>query len=114
MDYLDAVSFGLLILMIYIVFWYNHDQYKSLTADVKRLFTVTRGMDGRILSHVSNGHITTIECEVCGCLVRKVIAHKGKREIRKVRTGLGGTFETNKEYIYTPYYCKSHIPREGK
>jgi len=44
----------------------------------------------------------TLDCDICGCIVRKHIAVKGKAEIR------------NTDYIFTPYYCKRCAPKEGK
>lgn len=69
------------------------------------------------LDDISNGNLkesAVIECESCGCLVLEKTAIKGKSEIRKKNVSTGkqvfdtGTITTaeEREYIYTPYYCK--------
>ena len=56
----------------------------------------------------------TISCEKCGCLVRKSDAVKGKAVIkqRRVFKSYYSVFLTDEDYIYTPYYCKVHAPKE--
>ena len=55
----------------------------------------------------------THTCEVCKCLLNIDDAIKGKSEIRikKVYSRMGSTL---KEYIYIPYYCHEHKPKEEK
>ncbi len=49
------------------------------------------------------GRINTVDCEVCGCLVAKDNAMKGKTE---VRTYVSDSSSWVKLYPFTPYYCK--------
>lgn len=54
----------------------------------------------------------TVSCEVCGCLITKVDAIKGKSEIKKKIVPCDTEFPyPEKEYIYHPYYCKIHAPK---
>lgn len=55
-------------------------------------------------------------CEVCGCLIVRESAAKGKPEIRNTIKVLHNEieFSTEKEYIYYPYYCKKHKPARKK
>lgn len=75
-----------------------------------------------------------VACDVCGCLVPKRLAIKGKSEIRvksdyilrgdtipansKVikSNPTTGAVEIEQEYIHTPYYCKVHgyLEDDGK
>ena len=60
------------------------------------------------LSHKVNSYLKdyTLDCEICGCLVRKNMAVKGKAEIRN--------YANKTDCIFTPYYCKRCAPKEGK
>ena len=51
-----------------------------------------------------------VTCEVCGCLVEREKAIKGKGEIRQKDINLCYT----RDYIYYPWYCKSHAPKSAK
>jgi len=71
-----------------------------------------------------------IECEKCGCLIKKQARFKGKSEIRQNKSQnvfnsplnvpslqnyaalLGSKAE--KEHLYTPYYCLRCKPRTAK
>ena len=47
-----------------------------------------------------------VECEVCGCLLKKETARKGETEIRVRKTSnIKECRIDNEEYIYHPYYC---------
>ena len=56
-----------------------------------------------------------VECEVCGCLLKKTTAIKGKSEVRDRSIEMafehGYYIPHKREYIYTPYYCKIHQPK---
>jgi len=52
-----------------------------------------------------------VECSVCGCLLRKWVAIKGKGEIRTETIWHVYGSEV-REVIYHPYYCKVHAPKE--
>ncbi len=54
-----------------------------------------------------------VECEKCGCLLNRSTAIKGVGEIRKreVAYFIRTRWE---DFIYYPYYCKIHKPKEGK
>ena len=56
------------------------------------------------------------ECEVCGCVLIKETAIRGKGEVRKYsdrewRSGSMRVFTQGKDYIYYSYYCKKHKPK---
>jgi hypothetical protein len=59
-----------------------------------------------------------VQCETCGCLLRKITAIKGKSIIHSHKEPVphafyysGGQLEREVEEIYTPYFCKIH--KEG-
>ena len=60
-----------------------------------------------------------VECETCGCLLKKATAIKGPGVIRDITTyssgfnGIGCTIGES-EAIYHPYYCKLHAPKLPK
>jgi hypothetical protein len=49
------------------------------------------------------------DCEICGCMVRKKNAVKGKSELKE-----DTDFWHKQEYIFTPYYCKLCAPKGRK
>ena len=56
------------------------------------------------------------ECEVCGCLLGQS-AVKGESVVRERNVSLTyaypmSSFTQLMEYIFTPYYCKIHAPKE--
>ena len=51
-------------------------------------------------------------CEKCGCLVVKACATKGLGKVKQ--RGIGGFHTRMEDYIYYPYYCKTHTPKEKK
>ena len=60
-----------------------------------------------------------VECETCGCLLRRWKAIKGKSSIRtQYQPDYDSNIVLNQpmtkqiETIYTPYYCKVHAPKE--
>ena len=62
---------------------------------------------------------TLVECETCGCLLRRWKAIKGKSSIRTQyqrdddsSIALNQQMTKQIETIYTPYYCKVHAPKE--
>lgn len=63
-----------------------------------------------------------VECEVCGCLLKKESAVKGKGAVRIIPEAyhiatFPGNFtfiEPEKEYIHHTYYCKVHAPKVKK
>jgi hypothetical protein len=72
------------------------------------LYNITERKDG---PSVSPGTVSPyaglVECEVCGCLLKKETARKGEAEIRLKKTAptqIEGYHE-NEEYIYHPYFC---------
>jgi len=59
-----------------------------------------------VIKRLEDRVFETINCETCGCMVRKDIAIKGKAELKeKFNIGIAGYFETY-TYMYTPYFCK--------
>lgn len=76
--------------------------------------TIRQVDDARILTGLSS----IVECEVCGCLLKKATARKGKDELRyrpiNVFTIAPVVLDPWPEeaYVYTPYYCKIHAPKE--
>ncbi len=80
---------------------------------------------GDLQNHIRQYHTDippAVECEECGCLLKKGTAIQGELEVRRERkehldeVGLHfrGYWFTDEEYIYTPYYCKIHAPKEKK
>ncbi|MCP4393522.1 MAG: hypothetical protein GY804_04555, partial [Alphaproteobacteria bacterium] len=60
--------------------------------------------------------ITT--CETCGCVIYKIKVNQGKAEIKQ-RLKLAThrydfTAGEEENYLYHPYYCKIHMPKEKK
>lgn len=63
-----------------------------------------------------------VPCETCECLLQKENAIKGKSVIKlskpkgyiKHSCMSGEEIRHPKEYIHTPYYCKTHAPKERK
>jgi len=56
----------------------------------------------------------TVECEKCGCLLKKETAFKGPGEIRRKESRVDETFHRWADYIdyiHYPYYCKVHKPK---
>jgi hypothetical protein len=57
-------------------------------------------------------------CEICGCHIKDEFAVKGKEEIRErdVRyhpeQQVFWLYTPREKYIYTPYYCKVHAPKD--
>ena len=55
-----------------------------------------------------------VECEICGCLVERKEKNIGLGEIRQ-RDIANYYFQSKpklEDYIYYPYYCKIHMPKE--
>ena len=70
---------------------------------------------------LEKNNYTTVECDKCGCLLRKHTAIAGVSIIRKRdKKPLGNAYPgysiadaffcEQEEYIYTPYFCKIHAP----
>jgi hypothetical protein len=57
--------------------------------------------------HRAVSHTAEISCEVCGCLLPSDAA-SGKKEVRAVNAFTD--WFAPEHYIYTPRYCKIHIP----
>ena len=55
-----------------------------------------------------------VECVKCGCLIYKVDRNKGKGEIkqRQVFKRYWQVIPDKEDYIYYPYYCKIHKPKD--
>lgn len=62
----------------------------------------------------------TVACEVCGCLVNFSLAVKGESLIKVAHDYNSWEYqpdtnkfkyEKEKEYLYTPYYCRVHAPK---
>jgi hypothetical protein len=49
-----------------------------------------------------------VDCDSCGCLIRRDVSIKGTPEIRRPSyMDIPGIYITNeKEYIFYPYFCK--------
>ncbi len=70
--------------------------------------------DLKMLGYIN--HDELVSCGKCRCLLLKDLAIKGKSEIltsKKYIPGSFGKYE-KKEYIYTPYFCKTHAPKTIK
>ena len=57
-----------------------------------------------------------VECEICGCLLKKDTAFKGNPEVRQKLTPTYNLYYPPylEDYIFYPYFCKTHIPKEKK
>ncbi len=59
-----------------------------------------------------------IDCQICGCCVRRSVAIKGKSEIRihtvfsPYNQAICWPHSQEEEYIFTPFYCKRCSPVE--
>lgn len=87
------------------------------------MFKRTRRMIEEMIRVAFDAHISGYHpridsppcCEVCGCLVDKGLAVRGKPEIRERRVwGFMSVIGRTEEYIYTPYYCRVHAPKDEK
>lgn len=68
--------------------------------------------------------ISTVDCEVCGCMVKKLIAVRGKGVIKQIEPSYEFGLPTlgyilsfmnmESEYLHTPYYCKRCAPKAEK
>ena len=72
----------------------------------RRVRTIEANISFLIIKVNSYLEDCTCDCEICGCIVRKSMAVKGKAEIRN--------YANKTDYIFTPYYCKRCAPKEGK
>jgi hypothetical protein len=62
------------------------------------------------------GEVTkTIDCESCGCMVKKEKSVKGKSEVRTkpIYCDAGFVLRIEEEEIFTPYYCKRCAKEKG-
>lgn len=72
-------------------------------------------LDEQRHTHGPDGLVT---CEKCGCRVERVVAHKGRGQIKtrlvykKFWYPGAGSTHRDEDYIYYPYYCKIHKPKE--
>lgn len=79
-------------------------------------------VDSRIQVHCDLFHNCKVvvypkHCEVCGCVIADGFETKGKPEVRvfkndSVRWWVAQYSGEPKEYIYTPYYCLVHSPKD--
>jgi hypothetical protein len=72
----------------------------------KRLEAIEASVAG-LIRELEYGYVRCylVECEICGCLLRKYSAYKGNGRITRKSFG-------REEYIYYPYYCNVHKPKE--
>jgi hypothetical protein len=63
-----------------------------------------------------NERLEVVTCAVCGCLVNKWWATRGKGVIgeRIKHRRYPYTGYDIEEYVYHPYYCKVHAPKEDE
>lgn len=54
----------------------------------------------------------TIDCEICGCMVSKAKAIKGKGEMRDRIITMYECGNMPIEFIYYPHYCKRCAPKD--
>ena len=94
--------------------------FKKLRNAVKDLYARVNTIEQTILN-VSYGVEVpdTVDCEICGCRVRKEYAKKGKGEVRikkqyspflRVTDG----YSEDVEFIFTPFWCKRCAPKDEK
>ena len=87
---------------------------KDLRNVVKDLYASVNTIEHKI-SNIQFGVEVpdTVDCEVCGCRVRKEYAKQGKSEVRTRRGYLHFAWQ-NIEFIYTPFFCKRCAPEDKK
>lgn len=95
---------------------------KKLREEVKELSRVISGAFKRC-DDKKQDKLDLVECEKCGCLLKKETAIKGKSEVRLRKIPFGTTWvnttcefcpEKEEEYIHEVYYCKIHKPKNNK
>ncbi len=72
---------------------------------VRRLFTKFNKLERQI----EEQNLDFVECEICGCLLKKENADPGEKVIKRpcrIR------HPYDDDYIYQTYYCKIHSPRK--
>jgi len=83
----------------------------------ERIDKLERRIDTLIGEKVVSVNPDTTECEKCGCLVYRVDENKGEPEIRKRAKSMREWYDSpfdEEDYIYYPYYCKTHKPKVKK
>jgi len=72
----------------------------------------------RSLKELKSSLDALVKCEVCGCYLDKYSANVGKAEIKTRSYNPYDIYNiwslAQPEYIYHPYYCKIHIPKDQK
>lgn len=79
----------------------------------ERIEKLERLQEGHMGYH--EGKPGLVECEKCGCLLRKETATEGKSKITFKGSIVGccyGSVYTEEEVIIKTYYCKIHKPKK--
>jgi hypothetical protein len=77
-----------------------------------------RTFDKEVLKLVRDNFDRDKVCEVCGCIIKASMAVKGESIIKNYCTWKYQPetnkfrYEEEKEYLFTPYYCKVHAPKK--
>lgn len=88
---------------------------KKVDTELHEISNITKNIEIEINKKMDK--LDLVECEKCGCLLKKETAIKGKSEVREEKSYImsyndAKFYEKNpKEYIHIPYYCKVHKPK---
>ena len=87
---------------------------KRINAQIEKLEQEIKNLQSKILSTPD-----LVECETCGCAIKKETATKGESIIKKYELPyfmMRSCFrdEDTEEHIHTPYYCKRCAPKDKK
>jgi len=91
--------------------------FSDPTEGIKRVIS-EQGEQIQLLQKTFTDHVSQeikldlVECEKCGCLLNKTTAIKGEGEVRQKFEGLW--YRHLVDYIYYPFYCKIHQPKDKK
>jgi hypothetical protein len=69
------------------------------------------------INYVKDYFKNLVECETCGCLLKKETAIRGKSEVREknFKTAFAAFYNMSdykEEYIHENWYCKIHQPKK--
>jgi hypothetical protein len=83
--------------------WISKQKKKNLIDDEIREL-------GKRISILENSIAPYVECETCGCLLKKDTAIEGKKTIEQ-KLSYDKIFSMQRiDYIHTPYYCRKCKP----
>lgn len=88
---------------------------KKLRNVVKDLFERVNTIEKRISNIQCGVEVPdTVDCEGCGCRVRKAYAKRGKSEVRIKEQYFTFRGYQDVEFIFTPFWCKRCAPEDKK